>query len=155
MYVARISPQGVLGLLIGVAIWAILFVVILEVLKKASPFSGWTCYVLAACVSLLSVTGMHRMLAGHPAGGESHGREDPFGFLLLPYAAMGIATLIVLLLLFLQKLARRRTSRLRTSETRLHGTPKEDRVEALPPGSENMRAEGEPKRSRRDDGQDL
>ena len=47
-----------MGLLIGVAIWAILFVVILEVLKKSSPFSGWSTYVIAVCVSLLSVIGM-------------------------------------------------------------------------------------------------
>ena len=56
-----------IGLVIGIAIWAILFVVILEVLKKASPFSDWATYVIAVCVSLLSVIGMHRMLAGAPS----------------------------------------------------------------------------------------
>ena len=30
-----------IGLVIGIAVWAILFVVILEVLKKTSPFSDW------------------------------------------------------------------------------------------------------------------
>ena len=97
-----------IGLLIGIAIWAILFAVILEVLKKASPFESWTCYVLAACVSLLSVIGMHRMLAGRPTGAENQGGGEPFSFLLLPYAAMGISMLLVLLLLFLRKISRLR-----------------------------------------------
>ena len=30
------------GLLIAIAMWAILFVVIREALKRGSPFSGWT-----------------------------------------------------------------------------------------------------------------
>ena len=93
-----------MGLLIGIAIWAILFVVILEVLKKASPFSDWATYVIAVCVSLLSVIGMHRMLVGVPSHSPDTDEKDPFGFLLLPYAAMGIAMLIVLLLLFLRRI---------------------------------------------------
>ena len=70
------SLGEILGLMVGVAIWAILFAVILEVLKKASPFEGWTSYVLAVCVSLLSVVGMHRMLPGRPAEGGKQGREE-------------------------------------------------------------------------------
>lgn len=58
------SLGGISGLLVGTAIWAVLFVAILEVLRKASPFEGWTTYVLAVCVSLLSVIGMFRILTG-------------------------------------------------------------------------------------------
>ena len=105
-----------IGLLIGVAIWAILFVVILEVLKKASPFSGWATYVIAVCVSLLSVIGMHRMLAGAPSHSPDTDEKDPFGFLLLPYAAMGIAMLIVLLLLFLRRMLPTRREESRRTE---------------------------------------
>ena len=98
------SLGGMLSLLVGAVIWAILFVVILEVLKKASPFSGWTTYVIAVCVSLLSVIGMFRFLTGGTGHSGDPDKKDPFGFLLLPYAAMGIAMLIVLLLLFLRRM---------------------------------------------------
>ncbi len=97
-----------MALLIGAAIWAILFVVILEVLKKALPFSDWATYVIAVCVSLLSVIGMHRMLAGAPSHSAGTDEKDPFGFLLLPYAAMGISMLLVLLLMFLRRMLPRR-----------------------------------------------
>ena len=110
--VSNVFSTGI-GLLVGVAIWAILFVVILEVLKKASPFSDWATYVIAVCVSLLSVIGMHRMLSGASSHSAGTDEKDPFGFLLLPYAAMGIAMLLVLLLLFL-----RRTLSTRREESR-------------------------------------
>lgn len=119
------SLSSGIELLIGIAIWAILFAVILEVLKKASPFEGWTRYVLAACVSLLSVIGMHRMLARRPAEGGDQGGIDPFSFLLVPYAAMGIAMLIVLLLLFLWRLACRSASRGEGLEAQPGGTSRE------------------------------
>ena len=99
-----VSP--VIGLMVGAAIWVVLFTVILEVLKKASPFAGWTCYVMAACISLLSVIAMFRMLGGAAPRSEPARDRDPLGFLLLPYAAMGISMLVLLLLAFLRKHAR-------------------------------------------------
>ena len=104
------------GLAIGAAVWLILFVVIREALKRALPFSGWTTDVIAVCASLLSVIGMHRMLAGAPSHSPDTDEKDPFGFLLLPYAAMGIAMLIVLLLLFLRRMLPRRREEFRRSE---------------------------------------
>ena len=98
-----------IGLLIGAAIWIILFTMILEVLKKASLFSGWPRHAIAVCTSLHSVIGIHRLLA--PQGcltPPSTHEENPFGFLLLPYAATGISILVVLLFVFLQKLGRTR-----------------------------------------------
>jgi len=100
------SVSSIIALLVGVAVWAVLFVVILAVLKKASPFTGWTCYVIAACVSLLSVVAMFRMLGGPASPDQSVRNRDPLGFILLPYAAMGIAMLLVLFLLFIRRLTR-------------------------------------------------
>jgi tetrahydromethanopterin S-methyltransferase subunit C len=117
---------GIVGLIVGAAIWAVLFVVILHVLKEASPFTGWTRYVIAACVSLLSVIGMFRMLRGSVSPEQSARDRNPMGFILLPYAAMGIAILATLLLLLLRKLARRRTSKLPTPEFHLRGTSEEE-----------------------------
>jgi tellurite resistance protein TehA-like permease len=97
------SLTGAVGLLAGAAIWAILFVVILGALKRASLFSGPATYVVAACASLLSVIGMSRIFSGGPGRSAGAGKENLLEFLLLPYAAMGIAMLLVLLLLLLRK----------------------------------------------------
>ena len=90
-----ISP---LGIVISTVAWAILFAVILDVLKRRSPFEGWTVYVIALCVSLLSVIGIFRFPGPLPNEGAPRNQDEPFTFLLLPYAAMGISMLIVLLL---------------------------------------------------------
>ena len=130
---------GIVGLIVGAAIWAVLFVVILHVLKEASPFTGWTCYVLAACVSLLSVIGMFRMLRGPGSPEQSARDRAPIGFILLPYAAMGIAMLAVLLLLFLRKLVRSGTSKLPKREFQLRGTSQAHRVSGRPGPSSHFR----------------
>ena len=97
------SFTGTVALLVAGAIWAILFVAVLGALKKASLLPGWARYVLVTCASLLSVIGMSRIFSGGPGRSLVADRESPLEFLLLPYAAMGIAMLLVLLLLFLRK----------------------------------------------------
>jgi len=98
------SLTGVVGLLAGAAICVILFVAILRALKRASLFSGSATYVVAACASLLSVIGMSRIFVGATGRSPGAGRENLLEFLLLPYAAMGIAMLLVLLLLLLRRM---------------------------------------------------
>ena len=108
-----------LVLLIGGALWVVLFTVILETLKKASPFTGWTCYVLAASVSLLSVISMFRFLGSSDPAHRATDDGIPW-FVLLPYAAMGIAMLVMLLFLFVGKLSRKKiTGPLRSESQRL------------------------------------
>ena len=116
---------GIVGLIVGAAIWAVLFVVILHVLKEASPFTGWTRYVIAACVSLLSVIAMFRMFGGAAPRPEVARNRDPVGFLLLPYAAMGISMLILLLLTFFRKRASARRHRICAPEARHHEAAEE------------------------------
>lgn len=94
---------GAVALLVAAAIWAILFVVILEVLKRACLFQRCARYVLAVCASLLSVIGMSRIFVGGLRRSARAGRGGLFEFLLLPYAAMGTAMLLVLLLPLLRK----------------------------------------------------
>ena len=84
------SLIGAVGLLVAAAIWAILF-------------PRWARYVLAVSASLLSVIGMSRILVEAPGHSDGGGRENLLEFLLLPYAAMGIAMLLALLLLLLRK----------------------------------------------------
>lgn len=115
------SLTGAAGLLVGAAIWSIPFVVILGVLKKACLFPRWVRYVLAVCTSLLSVIGMSRIFVGATGRSGGAGRERLLEFLLLPYTAMGIAMLLVLLLPLLRKVVsarRRRASGPRASTRR-------------------------------------
>ena len=128
-----LSP--VIGLMVGAAIWVILFTVILEALKKASPFTGWTCYVLAASVSLLSVISMFRFLGGSDVPARRLEDDGIPWFVLLPYAAMGIAMLVMLLFLFVGKLSRKSTPRpLRSESQRLRILEQEEasKCPALP-----------------------
>ena len=96
-------PSTGISLLIGAVIFLILFLAILEVLKKHSLFSGATLHILAVCVSLLSVIGIFRIFVEAEGPSDVSGKEDPFSFILLPYAAMGISILIILLIMFLRK----------------------------------------------------
>ena len=68
-----------------------LFVIILQVIKSMLDLNGTGSFVLAACVSILAIMGMARYL------------NDTIDMVLLPYAAMAIA---ILLILFLSVIAR-------------------------------------------------
>jgi magnesium-transporting ATPase (P-type) len=122
------SISSIIALLVGVAVWAVLFVVILAVLKKASPFTGWTCYVIAACVSLLSVVAMFRTLGGPASPEQTSRNRDPMGFILLPYEAMGIAMLLVLFLLFMRRLTRIGTAGTLRRKCQLGKTSKQEQL---------------------------
>ena len=86
-----------MGDLIWIVVFLILFTVIRKVLKeqifleKGSP-------IISLCVSLLCVVGMKRVFT---AG------KDGFNPMLVPYAALGISVLFVLLLMFIGKLQKK------------------------------------------------
>ena len=86
--------------LIGIAIFVILLAVIYNTLKENSFFPGKTCLPVSACVALLCIIGLKQFLA--PAPNEDSG----FDFILLPYAALAISILLILLLLFFQRLGK-------------------------------------------------
>jgi len=89
-----------LGILIAIAVWAILFAIILNVLKKSFPFEGWTAYIIAASAAMLSMIGISQFLAPLLDTSVSADQNRPFMFLLLPYAAMGISMLLILIIRF-------------------------------------------------------
>ena len=78
-------------IIIMTPIFIILFVIILQAIKSMFDLSRTSSFVLAACVSILAIMGMVRYL------------NDTIDVILLPYAAMAIA---ILLLLFLSVIAR-------------------------------------------------
>jgi hypothetical protein len=101
--------------LIGGAIFLLLFAIILEVLRKMSFFNSVTSVVVAFAVSLLSLIGLHRFLLlgsyGHDLPGEGGGPGTGFDLILLPYAALAIAILVMALFLFLSRILRRRSKK--------------------------------------------
>jgi len=74
-------------LMILTPIFVVLVVVTFKSIRSALDYGKAGSFVLAVCVSLLSVIGMHRCLAG------------TIEVLLLPYAALAIAILLIPLLL--------------------------------------------------------
>jgi hypothetical protein len=90
--------------LVGIAIFVLVWVVVHRTLKEMHFFEGKaTIATVATCVSLLSVMGMFRFLGAgvgpHSVSEEAGGHGTNLDFVLLPYAALGIA--IVLLALYL------------------------------------------------------
>ncbi len=74
-----------------VSIFVILLVVIFKPIKSAFNLDTFPSCVLSVCVSALSIIRMSRSLKGS------------LGIILLPYAALGIAILLILLFSFIGK----------------------------------------------------
>jgi len=117
--------------LVLASIFVILFVTILKVLKEASFFRENTAVIVALCVSLLSLIGLSHLVAGGDGFQEVTNNEGRTGgildFILLPYAALGIAILLLLLLRFIAKLFRSERVKRYSEET------KRDRTEGQYP----------------------
>lgn len=102
----------VLGLFTGIhllcliAIFVILVMTIYKVLQEASVFNSTAAsVVIAVCVSLLSISGMVRLFKPgngiYVASDDSVNENVGLDFLLIPYIALGIAIIVVLLLKFI------------------------------------------------------
>lgn len=104
MEMANQTLSAPVSWVIAAAVWAILFVVIWETLKQASIFSGPASFVLSVAASLLAVLGMFGRFSRASGQPDTSPGRDTTEFVLLPYAAMGIAILAVLLLLLLARL---------------------------------------------------
>lgn len=74
-----------------VSIFVILLMVIFKPIKFAFNLDTFPSCVLSVCVSALCIIGISRSLKGLPE------------IILLPYAALGIAILLILLFLFIGK----------------------------------------------------
>lgn len=91
------------------AFGVVIFATILRALREHSFFGNQTAFIVAVCVTVLSVIGIHEFctVPGGPpqhdtvSSDDSTGREagDGISLFLLPYAALGLAILLSLLLL--------------------------------------------------------
>jgi nitrate reductase gamma subunit len=107
-YVLAIS--GPIFLLCIVAIWGIIFISVWKALMQMSLFNGITAVIVALCVSLLSIIGMFTFVAGRNELQEVNGNGSSTGgslnLILLLYAVLGIAILLLFLLRFIGKIFR-------------------------------------------------
>ena len=84
--------------LCAVAIFVILFAIILRTLRQMPFFYGSNPVPIAVCVTLLCILGLHQLFV-QPAGTETAPADDArrsLDFLLLPYTAMALAMLVLL-----------------------------------------------------------
>ncbi len=97
-------------LLSGVAIFTILFVIIHKTLKQMSIFQGPTTVLVTICVSLLSVIGLSRffVIADVACKTTANRHDITLDFTLLPYTALALAIILVLLLSFVNRISRDR-----------------------------------------------
>lgn len=101
--------------LVAGAIFLLVFAIILEVLRKVSLFNKTNTTLVALCVSLLCIIGLQRFLLpgsdGHELSDNGGGSGTGFDLILLPYAALAIAILVMSLLLFLSRIFRKRSKK--------------------------------------------
>jgi hypothetical protein len=90
------------------AVGVLIFVIILKTLKEMALFRGQTVVVVAVCVTLLCLLGMNDFLGNRgiplpgtpaPAAGSTGDRDFHIPLLLIPYAALGLSILALLLLM--------------------------------------------------------
>ncbi len=114
--------SGPILLIAFAALGVILFITILKTLKESSFFEGKTAVVVALCVSLLSITGLSQLLAGRDMFQEINdnqgGTGSNFDFILLLYAALGLAILLLLLLGFIARILRSERPKRSPEETK-------------------------------------
>ncbi len=84
--------------IVYITIFIILFIMIYYSLKEAQIFQNGILIVISICVTILCSIGMHQVLMT--------ANQTGFNFILLPYAALGLAILLTLLLMWLLGLSR-------------------------------------------------
>ena len=99
------------SILAGIAFFFLLLVIFFRILKEVPFFeSKVTAAIAATCVSMLSVMGMFHLLGAgvgpHSVSEKAGGQGKNLDFILLPYAALGIAIVLLSLYLYGTKLSR-------------------------------------------------
>lgn len=92
-----IGLAGVAALAVGAAVFVIVFVVCLKVLPEMG-FTGTSRNVLAFCVAALSASGLVLLVPPAPAQDAAPPATVTYPFLLIPYAALGLTLLVLMLL---------------------------------------------------------
>jgi hypothetical protein len=100
------SPLDTLVTVVLIAMFVIVFVVARGALKEMPLFGDVGSWPVAFCTAVLAVMGLLRFLG--PSDPSTRTERTPgggiFDFILLPYAALAISILLVLLLLALGKI---------------------------------------------------
>ncbi|MHC4680124.1 MAG: hypothetical protein ACYTEK_15665 [Planctomycetota bacterium] len=85
-----------------IAVFLIVLAVTFEALKQMSMFGQRTTFMVAVCVSLLSILGLARFTTVSQVASQTthdgHGLHVNLDFILLPYAALALAVILTLLL---------------------------------------------------------
>ena len=119
MNVNRVGPVAVLCF---AALFVLLYLVIYKSLKFSSFFRGPTAIVVAVCVSLLSTIGVMRTftVGGWDINVENNSSKsgDGLDIILIPYTALALSILVVLILLFLSRLFKAKKIERRSKETK-------------------------------------
>jgi|GEM_PF-803833 Flp pilus assembly protein TadB len=111
------SAAASMVMLCAVPVFVILFLMILRTLRHMPLFDGNDPVVLAVCITLLCMVGLHQAFvqSASAEAAPADGAQRPLDFLLLPYTAMALAMLLAFCLLLLLKVARSQGyARLRT-----------------------------------------
>ena len=140
-----------LGLLVGATIFVVLYVVTNAALKSQLQGLPETARrILAVCVPLLAVLGMFHFVSAPADTPSSRPHEkSAVGFILLPYAAMGISILLILLFLFFRRFlggdreSHRGDSSPTSRREELDDSSTDTEAEDLPEKDETSRWQGE------------
>jgi undecaprenyl pyrophosphate phosphatase UppP len=143
-----ISISEVMLLATLVAIFVILFVTMLKILRQVSFFQGKTAVIMALCVSVLCIVGLSQFLAipgvTYSEAGIHNETSGPISHLLLPYVALAVAVAVMLsqVLLFASKdlsVERPKTSTKESGcgRTKPRGRPKNDSPSSKNEANEN------------------
>ena len=108
-------PIGDPATIVLVAVFFIVFVTTYHVLKKMRLYESPGTFVLAGCVSLLSVLGLLQCTATPPSMSPQPkptvGHNSYIEFILLPYAALAVAIVLTTLLAWMSRRFHRGHSR--------------------------------------------
>ena len=104
-----LSIEGVFPYPFIALIFAILVIPLFIAIQKMAIFNGKTNIVMAICVCLLCIIGMLELLPSTQPAHMAESSKDyhKLDFLLLPYAALGITLLLIMLLAFITWLIRK------------------------------------------------
>lgn len=102
MELLLIISHGRFVMLVLIAVFLIVLAVTFEALKQMSMFGQSTAFMVAVCVSLLSILGLVQLTTISEVSSQTthdgHGLHVNLDFILLPYAVLALAIILTLLL---------------------------------------------------------
>ena len=92
-----------LNMLILIPVFFVLLVVIYQAIASMPMFNAFGSCVLSICVTILCMIGMVHFLQDSSMSKSSLEVKEPFATILLPYAALALAILSVLILMWITR----------------------------------------------------